>query len=178
MAEQIDNDIEQVISMVPRDGEETCEPCKVDNNIQLAVGWCETCDEQLCSDCYKIHCRPTILRNHQLMSLEAMGNRKNEQKIINRCWKLEGHRSCSGGASLSRVTATSSECKEVKSLEVMLSDLGKRLTTIEEKTETNLSISKKLTTSKTYKKSKKQMNIFRTNSASPRKCLPQEKPIK
>ena len=62
-----------------------CEPCNVGNNMQPATGWCETCNEMLCNDCYESHCRLKITRHHQLMSLEEMMSPKKTKKVASRC---------------------------------------------------------------------------------------------
>ena len=90
MAELIDEATDQVHGLVGsrtdrEERSEVCEPCKGDNDIQPATGWCETCDEMLCKDCYKIHCRLTLTRNHQLRSLDEMRNRKKTKKIESKC---------------------------------------------------------------------------------------------
>ena len=49
-----------------------CNPCMVGGNQNEAVGYCDTCKEFLCQECFQIHLRPKPCRNHQLMRKSEM----------------------------------------------------------------------------------------------------------
>lgn len=49
-----------------------CQPCQPDNKHVPAHGYCQTCKEHLCDECYRTHRRPAPLRNHVLLDRSEM----------------------------------------------------------------------------------------------------------
>ncbi|XP_060575188.1 uncharacterized protein LOC132732725 [Ruditapes philippinarum] len=53
-----------------------CDPCKSDGQSLSVEGYCVDCEEYLCKDCYKVHCRPSITRHHVLKGKDNMPKKK------------------------------------------------------------------------------------------------------
>ncbi|XP_060591883.1 E3 ubiquitin-protein ligase TRIM71-like [Ruditapes philippinarum] len=49
-----------------------CHPCDREGEKKEAKGFCQTCTEYLCVDCYKCHCKPTPTKNHILLDKDSM----------------------------------------------------------------------------------------------------------
>jgi hypothetical protein len=50
----------------------SCQPCKVDGDTVLAEGFCENCNEFLCSSCIKAHRKLAVTKNHVIKSKDEM----------------------------------------------------------------------------------------------------------
>ncbi|KAH3822344.1 uncharacterized protein LOC127831632 [Dreissena polymorpha] len=50
----------------------TCNPCAADGVALPAAGYCSDCREYLCTDCFRVHCRPSVTRHHVLMDVTSM----------------------------------------------------------------------------------------------------------
>lgn len=133
-----------------------CGPCFVAKNSRPVAGWCETCDELLCADCFQSHCRLKLTRNHQLQSLENMGIIKRFRQVDTTCKIHEGkpleyfcedhsklgcshcfvteHRPCSKVVCIAEVNMT--ESKDFQQIEKQYNKLENRLKADVEKIET------------------------------------------
>lgn len=49
-----------------------CDPCKTVGESNEAAGYCHTCDEYLCSNCFKSHARSIALKHHTLLEKDKM----------------------------------------------------------------------------------------------------------
>ncbi|XP_045173495.2 uncharacterized protein LOC123535039 [Mercenaria mercenaria] len=49
-----------------------CLPCKQEGSRVQAFGYCQNCAEHLCETCYKVHTKPSPLRNHILLDKTQM----------------------------------------------------------------------------------------------------------
>lgn len=144
------------------DGEikEVCEPCLVGDKNKPAVGWCETCDELLCEDCYDGHCRQKLMRNHQLIPLEDMKALKQLKPVATTCYTHAGetfsyfcedheelccsycfvdkHRLCVSIMRLSDLSVSGSE--EFEKLKELMNQLKQRLVVDRESVKRNITI--------------------------------------
>ncbi|XP_053378518.1 uncharacterized protein LOC128548138 [Mercenaria mercenaria] len=53
-----------------------CDPCRNDGENINAEGYCVECEEYLCKDCYKVHCRPSVTRHHVLQEKDSMPRKR------------------------------------------------------------------------------------------------------
>ncbi|XP_060596590.1 uncharacterized protein LOC132750594 isoform X2 [Ruditapes philippinarum] len=60
-----------------------CDPCENEGDEQPAEGFCENCQEYLCSSCFKIHRRPALWRHHVLLDKENMPSSKTTKEQLN-----------------------------------------------------------------------------------------------
>ncbi|XP_060564583.1 uncharacterized protein LOC132723817 [Ruditapes philippinarum] len=58
-----------------------CDPCKSDGQSLSVEGYCVDCEEYLCKDCYKVHCRPSITRHHVLKGKDNMPEKKDSKPV-------------------------------------------------------------------------------------------------
>ncbi|XP_053403818.1 uncharacterized protein LOC123555979 [Mercenaria mercenaria] len=70
------------------DGEAFCQPCSSDGDWMIAVGYCENCNEYMCSACLKVHRKQAISRNHDILEGENMPKEKGLSVTLNACSEL------------------------------------------------------------------------------------------
>ncbi|XP_045194880.2 tripartite motif-containing protein 66-like [Mercenaria mercenaria] len=58
------------------DFELSCQPCAAEGHHVEAEGFCQNCQEYLCTTCYKYHCKPTPTRHHVLLDKYNMPKNK------------------------------------------------------------------------------------------------------
>jgi hypothetical protein len=59
--------LQDTLSVQQRDKE--CSPCALANKHEVAVGWCQTCDEWLCQTCNDYHQRFKMTSKHAIVSI-------------------------------------------------------------------------------------------------------------
>lgn len=67
-----------------------CEPCKEEETIKNAEGFCIDCQEYLCDDCFKCHLVPKPTKHHQLLDKDEMPKRKVDRDLSLVCQKHVG----------------------------------------------------------------------------------------
>lgn len=49
-----------------------CTSCVLEDKHVNAFGYCLMCREYLCKNCFKVHCKPLLTRNHVLLKEDEM----------------------------------------------------------------------------------------------------------
>jgi hypothetical protein len=117
-----------------------CDPCKNDGQSLSVEGYCVDCEEYLCKDCYKVHCRPSITRHHVLEGKDNMPKEKvskpvtctiHAEKLVEYYCETHEEICCSFCHTLSH-----KRCENVKRIDDSLSeiDLKKEFEKLQENT--------------------------------------------
>ncbi|XP_053389767.1 uncharacterized protein LOC128552736 [Mercenaria mercenaria] len=76
---------------MPSENVQTCDPCKIAGEEIDAKGYCDDCEEYLCSNCFRSHSRSKATKQHNLMDKENMPKKYNSA-IASSVAKIDIHK--------------------------------------------------------------------------------------